>query len=374
MGNIGNQAFVSPASMAYGSGVRLAKMEAGICQTEKSSGYTRKIVFASVVTVTLLATVCVLAAASMQSEEALATRGGKALKFGDSINLMNIFNEYIIVSPSGRTSAGGFDSYHSNNVLKILSPKGKKGAVNYGDKVVLMGPNGKYLFTRYNGDVSCRASIIATDAEFELSGGKGPVLIGNLVLLKSEYGYLTAKPDGVTALAHRATAMQKYTIGLPGSETGLRHANGITFGDTVMFQNANMEYLNADKNGWLSIKSVASGRWAHFVVLNPNNREGHITFGDLVVLRAHNGRMVRSLPNGDIQAVTEMVDSSCEFTFIGTVGHGSGIVHDQDSLAVKAIYGGLIDSTNVVHAKLNSNVEMNKDSVWKIKKVWTDQF
>merc|ERR1712216_13049 len=353
MGNIGNQAFVSPASMAYGSGVRLAKMEAGICQTEKSSGYTRKIVFASVVTVTLLATVCVLAAASMQSEEALATRGGKALKFGDSINLMNIFNEYIIVSPSGRTSAGGFDSYHSNNVLKILSPKGKKGAVNYGDKTVLMGPNGKYLFTRYNGHVSCRASIIAADTEFELSGGKGPVLVGNLVLFKSEYGYLTAKPDGVTALSHRATAMQKYTVGLPGSETGLRHANGISYGDTVMFENMDAEYLTADKNGWLSIMATSSGRWAHYVILNPRNEEGRITYGDLIVLRAHNGRMVRSLPDRTIQAITELVDDSCEFQLQGAIGHSSGIVHDQDMLAIKANYGGLIDSSNSRHASLS---------------------
>jgi|ERR1711871_17358 len=362
------------ASMAYGSGARLAKMEAGVPQTENPSGHHRKIVFASVVTVTLLATVCVLAAVGMQNEETLATRGGKALKFGDSITFMNIFNEYLIVSQSGRTNAGGFDSYHSNNVLKILSPKGKKGAVNYGDKAVMMGPNGKYLFTRYNGDVSCRASIIASDAEFELSGGKGPVLIGNLVLLKSEYGYLTAKPTGVTALAHRATAMQKFTIGLPGSETGLRHANGISYGDTVMFQNANMEFLNADRNGWLSIKSVSSGRWTHFVVLNPNNREGHITFGDLVVLRAHNGRMVRALPDGHIQAITELVDSSCEFSFVGTVGHGSGVVHDQDAMAIKANYGGLIDASNMLHAQLSSNTDMNKDTVWKIKKVWTDQF
>ena len=204
----------------------------------------------------------------------ILSSGGKALKFGDSITLMNIFNEYLIVSKTGRATAGGFNSYESNNVVKILSPKGKKvcacpgsvpkrpavrnvlqGAVNYADKVVIMGPNGKYLFTRYNGHVSCRATIIASDTEFELSGGKGPVLVGNLVMLKSEYGFLTAKPNGITALASRATAMQKYTIGLPGSETGLRHANGISFGDTIQFEDANSEFLTADKNGWLSIRA-----------------------------------------------------------------------------------------------------------------------
>merc|ERR1711988_1907676 len=366
---------MGPASMAYGSGARLEKMEAGTHpQTQKSTGVQRKIVLASVMAVCLVAAVVVLAVSNMQNEETLATRGGKALKFGDSITFMNIFNEYLIVSQSGRTNAGGFDSYHSNNVLKILSPKGKKGAVNYGDKAVMMGPNGKYLFTRYNGDVSCRASIIAADTEFELSGGKGPVLVGNLVLFKSEYGYLTAKPDGVTALSHRATAMQKYTVGLPGSETGLRHANGISYGDTVMFENMDAEYLTADKDGWLSIMATSSGRWAHYVILNPRNEEGRITYGDLIVLRAHNGRMVRSLPDRTIQAITELVDDSCEFQLQGAIGHSSGIVHDQDMLAIKANYGGLIDSSNSRHASLSPFEVQNKNTLWKIKKVWTDQF
>jgi len=360
--------------MAYGSGARLEKMEAGTPQTQKPTGVQRKIVLASVMAVCMVAAVVVLAVSNMSGEETLASRGGKALKYGDSITLMNIFNEYIIVTKTGRASAGGFDSYSSNNVLKLLSPKGKKGAVNYGDKTVLMGPNGKYLFTRYNGHVSCRASIIAADTEFELSGGKGPVLVGNLVLFKSEYGYLTAKPDGVTALSHRATAMQKYTVGLPGSETGLRHANGISYGDTVMFENMNAEYLTADKNGWLSIQATSSGRWAHYVILNPRNEEGRITYGDLIVLRAHNGRMVRSLPDRTIQAITELVDDSCEFQLQGAIGHSSGIVHDQDMLAIKANYGGLIDSSNSRHATLSPFEVQNKNTLWKVKKVWTDQF
>jgi len=360
--------------MAYGSGARLEKMEAGMPHTQKSTGVQRKIVLASVMAVCLVAAVVVLAVSNMSGEETLATKGGKALKYGDSITLMNIFNEYLIVTQTGRASAGGFDSYSSNNVLKLLSPKGKKGAVNYGDKTVLMGPNGKYLFTRYNGHVSCRASIIAADTEFELSGGKGPVLVGNLVLFKSEYGYLTAKPDGVTALSHRATAMQKYTVGLPGSETGLRHANGISYGDTVMFENMNAEYLTADKNGWLSIRATSSGRWAHYVILNPRNEEGRITYGDLIVLRAHNGRMVRSLPDRTIQAITELVDDACEFQLQGAIGHSSGIVHDQDMLAIKANYGGLVDSSHENHAKLSSFEVQNKDTLWKIKKIWTDQF
>merc|ERR1712167_534191 len=243
----------------------------------------------------------------------------------------------------------------SNNVVKILSPKGKKGAVNYADKVVIMGPNGKYLFTRYNGHVSCRATIIASDTEFELSGGKGPVLVGNLVMLKSEYGFLTAKPNGITALASRATA--------------------ISFGDTIQFEDANSEYLTADKNGWLSIRAQSTGRWAHYVILNPRNEEGHITYGDLVVLRAHNGRMVRALPDASIEATTELVDDSCQFILVGAVGHSSGVVHDQDMLAIKADFGGLIDSNHDENrVRLSPYSMQTKSTMWKIKKVWTDEF
>jgi len=361
--------------MAYGSGARLEKMEQGQSQTEKPAGLRNKIVLVSVMSACLVAAVVVLAAVNMSSDESLATKGGKALKFGDSITLMNIFNEYLIVSKTGRATAGGFNSYESNNVVKILSPKGKKGAVNYADKVVIMGPNGKYLFTRYNGHVSCRATIIASDTEFELSGGKGPVLVGNLVMLKSEYGFLTAKPNGITALASRATAMQKYTIGLPGSETGLRHANGISFGDTIQFEDANSEFLTADKNGWLSIRAQSTGRWAHYVILNPRNEEGHITYGDLVVLRAHNGRMVRALPDASIEATTELVDDSCQFILVGAVGHSSGIVHDQDMLAIKADFGGLIDSDHdQSRVRLSPYSMQTKSTMWKIKKVWTDEF
>jgi len=360
--------------MAYGSGARLEKMEAGMATSTTPTG-RGKIVLGSVMSICLVAAIVVLAAVNMRPEETLATEGGKALKFGDSITLMNIFNEYLVVSKTGRASAGGFNSYISNNVVKILSPKGKKSAVNYGDKVVFMGPNGKYLFTRYNGLVTCRASIIASDTEFELAGGKGPILIGNLVMLKSEYGYMTAKPSGVSALAERATAMQKFTIGLPGSETGLRHANGLHFGDTIMFQDSNSEYLTADRNGWLQIRAMSTGRWSHFVVLNPRNEEGRVTYGDLVVFRAHNGRMVRAQPDASVEAVTELVDDSCQFILVGAVGHSSGIVHDQDVVAIKADFGGLIDSKNDAdRVRLSPYSMMTKSTTWKVKKVWTDEF
>merc|ERR1712144_110943 len=311
--------------MAYGSGARLEKMEQGQSQTEKPAGLRNKIVLVSVMSACLVAAVVVLAAVNMSSDESLVTKGGKALKFGDSITLMNIFNEYLIVSKTGRATAGGFNSYESNNVVKILSPKGKKGAVNYADKVVIMGPTGK--------------------------------------------------PNGITALASRATAMQKYTIGLPGSETGLRHANGISFGDTIQFEDANSEYLTADKNGWLSIRAQSTGRWAHYVILNPRNEEGHITYGDLVVLRAHNGRMVRALPDASIEATTELVDDSCQFILVGAVGHSSGVVHDQDMLAIKADFGGLIDSNHDENrVRLSPYSMQTKSTMWKIKKVWTDEF
>ena len=110
-----------------------------------------------------------------------------------------------------------------------------------------------------------------------------------------------------------------------------------------------------------------------------------------------------------IQATTELVDDSCQFILVGAVGHSSGIVHDQDMLAIKADFGGLIDSDHdqsrvrlspysmqtkvswllctgdsavTWHARmvlfycmqLIQHYFFSQSTMWKIKKVWTDEF
>merc|ERR1712025_1471119 len=76
-----------------------------------------------------------------------------------------------------------------------------------------------------------------------------------------------------------------------------------------------------------------------------------------------------------IQATTELVDDSCQFILVGAVGHSSGVVHDQDMLAIKADFGGLIDSNHDENrVRLSPYSMQTKSTMWKIKKVWTDEF
>ena len=49
------------------------------------------------------------------------------LKFGDTITLMNVYNNYMVVSANGRTFTGGYIG--QNDRIRIVSPKGKSGQV-----------------------------------------------------------------------------------------------------------------------------------------------------------------------------------------------------------------------------------------------------
>jgi len=80
-----------------------------------------------------------------------------------------------------------------NNVVTVVNPKGKKGAVKYGDKISLMGQNGKYFVARYSGKINARSTVIATDSEWTIVGGSGGVQIGDRVSLKDEFGYMTVE-------------------------------------------------------------------------------------------------------------------------------------------------------------------------------------
>merc|ERR1712224_9431 len=103
--------------------------------------------------------------------------------------------------------------YHrGDNAVKIVSPKGSKGTVKYGESVSLLGKNGKYLLSRYSGKITSRATVIAKDSEWKINGGSGAVRIGDRVSFKNEFGYLTADEDGANSLAREITAMQKFVI------------------------------------------------------------------------------------------------------------------------------------------------------------------
>ena len=49
------------------------------------------------------------------------------VKYGDTISLMNVYNNYMVVSANGRTFTGGYIG--QNDRIRIVSPKGKSGQV-----------------------------------------------------------------------------------------------------------------------------------------------------------------------------------------------------------------------------------------------------
>merc|ERR1712224_125564 len=181
----------------------------------------------AVVAVAAVAFSSASAATNGMTQELAAKPAAKAkaavpLKYGDTITLMDVYNEYILCSLGGRLRTGGFKG--GDDQVKIVSPKGGSGGVKYGDSVALMGQNGKYFMVRYSGAVAARTSVLATDTTFKVLGGSGPVQVGDRVSFKSEFGFLTGSPSGVRSTAPLVTATEKFTIGLPGQETGLRLA------------------------------------------------------------------------------------------------------------------------------------------------------
>ena len=69
-------------------------------------------------------------------------------------------------------------------------------------------------------------------------------------------------------------------------------AHGLKYGDIVTLNNNDRQYLQIDHNGWGTLRGHPTGNWDHFAVLSNEHREGHISYGDRVTLRAHNGRFV----------------------------------------------------------------------------------
>merc|ERR1711988_1175674 len=69
----------------------------------------------------------------------------------------------------------------------------------------------------------------------------------------------------------------------------------------------------------------------HFVLVSPLHREGVVTFGDDIALRAHNGRMVSIRTEGELEAVSESLTDTSSFKLVGTAGASSGVVHSRDS-------------------------------------------
>jgi hypothetical protein len=115
------------------------------------------------------------------------------------------------------------------------------------------------------------------------------------------------------------TAAEQYTVGVPGQEVGLAAAPGLQYGQTITLRNPENEFLQSDPNGWVYIRG-SNGDWNHFDVLSPLHRQGLVEFGDDVILRAHNTKMLSTNGDGELLATHLIPDENCIFTLIGSHG------------------------------------------------------
>jgi len=270
------------------------------------------------------------------------------VKFGDEITLKNPYNMYVTTTLNGSPSTAGY--LGKNDVWKIVSPKKKKGAIKYGDTVALVGQNNRYLTARYSAKVTCRAAKVSTLATWTLVGGTGAVVYGHQLVFKSEFGFLTGNPAGMRADAKQATQIEHYFVGKPGKEDGMAAKPGLHYGMKVTLTNDKEETLQSDKNGWIFIRPNA-GKADGMDILSPLHREGPVSFGDQVVLRAHSGKMVSVNGLGAIQATHTVPDLTCVFTLVGK----SGMIHNDDEVALRSAAGYIAASEGAQRAHLDTS-------------------
>merc|ERR1711918_219739 len=251
------------------------------------------------------------------------------LKFGDTITLMDVYNEYLLCSLGGRLRTGGFKG--GDDQIKIVSLKGGSKAVKYGDSIALMGQNGKYFMVRYSGVVTARTSVLAADTTFKILGGSGPVMVGDRVSSKSEFGFVTGTPSGLRSTVPYVTATEKFSIGLPGMETGLRLADGVQCGDVVMMINKENEYLQADHNGWIYYRAKAGG---------------------------------------NLEAVSMVPTDNSVFTILGIEGASTGIIHDRDVIVLRNFEGFVDAAGDGARVSMGPTGHLANMAVMTIQRVW----
>merc|ERR1711988_1906951 len=297
-----------------------------------------------------------------------SAKGSKPLTYGSTVTLMNPYNEYVLAEKDGDMRLGGF--LNGNNNVKIISPAGKKGAVKFGDDVSLMGANGKYFLVRYSGKVAAHASVIARDTKFKVVGGSGDVHIADRVSFKSEFGYLRASDDGCRSV-ETLTAGEKFLVGLPGQENGLKQANGLHYGEVVTFENMDDQFMQTDHNGWITIRAKPVGNWDHFTILSSIHAEGILSYGSKIVLRAHNGRMVSvRLDNNALEAVSMSISDRSEFILVGSAGFASGVVHDRDVIALRTFQGYVEAEDGAARVFMGQSGHYGPTAKFLVHKIW----
>merc|ERR1711998_186843 len=321
----------------------------------QAASKTKYAVLASLAAV-FVAVVCVLAVvgtsdytSSAGDFEDLAAKGKKAaakvkpVKYGDTVTLMNVYNNYMVVSLNGRTFTAGY--LDKNDQIKIVSPTGKKGGIKYGDVVALVGQNNRYFTVRYSAKLTCRSAAITKASQFQIGGG---------VTFKTMFGFLTATPGGLRGDTPVVTSLEEYTVGEPGKETGHPARPGLTYGMTVSLKNVYQEFMQSDANGWVYLRA-SNGAWDPFDILSPLHREGPVSYGDQVLLRAHNTKLVSVRPGGGLEAVKQTPDLSCVFTLVGK----SGIVHNDATVAFRSAAGYINAAAGAQRAQIDATGHFN---------------
>jgi len=168
------------------------------------------------------------------------------------------------------------------------------------------------------------------------------------------FGFITATPGGLRGDTSMVSSLEQYTIGEPGKETGHPARPGLTYGMTVSLKNKYQEYLQSDANGWVYLRA-ANGAWNHFDILSPLHRQGPVSFGDQVILRAHNTKLVSVRPGGGLEAVKQTPDLACVFTIVGK----SGIVHNDASVAFRSAAGYVDAGLGAQRAKIDPSGHFN---------------
>lgn len=117
---------------------------------------------------------------------------------------------------------------------------------------------------------------------------------------------------------------------------------------TISLKNVYQEFMQSDANGWVYLRA-SNGAWDHFDILSPLHREGPVSYGDQVLLRAHNTKLVSVRPGGGLEAVKQTPDLSCVFTLVGK----SGIVHNDATVAFRSAAGYINAAAGAQRAQID---------------------
>merc|ERR1711966_297896 len=110
------------------------------------------------------------------------------------------------------------------------------------------------------------------------------------------------------------------------------------------------EFMQSDANGWVYLRA-SNGAWDHGDILSPLHREGPVSFGDQVVLRAHTGKMASVTGDGQLEATKLTPDLTCVFTIVGK----SGMIHNDDKVALRSAAGYIAASEGAQRAHLDTS-------------------